>query len=52
MYLGVGLVAALIMICLSPGIWIASWLLADPGRRADESPAAAGQAGRKTGRAA
>jgi hypothetical protein len=51
MYLGVGLVFALILILLFPAIWAAWWLVADLGQRANESPSA-GQARHGTWRAA
>lgn len=51
MYLGVGVVMAMILVLLSPAIWVAWWLLADLGQRTNES-ASAGQARRGTWRAA
>ncbi len=51
MYLGVGVVMAMILVLLSPAIWVAWWLLADLGRRANESPSTS-QARRDTWRAA
>jgi hypothetical protein len=50
MYLGVGVVVAMILIILAPAIWIAWWLLADLGQRANESPSIS-QARRDTWRA-
>jgi len=50
-YLGVGVVMVMILILLSPAIWVAWWLLADLGRRANES-ASDGQARHGTWRAA
>ena len=41
MYLGVGLVFALILTLLFPAVWGAWWLLADLGQRANESPSTA-----------
>jgi hypothetical protein len=38
MYLGVGLVMALILVMLSPAIWVAWWLIADLGERAGSAP--------------
>jgi hypothetical protein len=51
MYLGVGLVAVMILVVLSPAIWAAWWLLADLGERANETPSRAA-ARRSTWRAA
>jgi hypothetical protein len=33
MYLGVGLVFAMILVLLSPAIWLAWWMMADLGTR-------------------
>ncbi len=51
MYLGVGVVLAMILVGLSPAIWVAWWLFADLGQRANES-ASDGQARRDNWRAA
>ena len=51
MYLGVGVVLVMILVGLSPAIWVAWWMVADLGRRGNES-ATAGQARRDTWRAA
>jgi len=39
MYLGVALVAAIILVVASPLIWIAWWILADLSQAATASPA-------------
>jgi hypothetical protein len=38
MYLGVIFVFTMILVLMSPAIWIAWWLLADFGERAAQSP--------------
>ncbi len=38
MYLGVGVVIAMILVLLSPALWLAWWLVAGVGERASWTP--------------
>jgi hypothetical protein len=52
MYLGVALVFAIVLVLLSPAIWVAWWLLADPGSRATSSYGDAHESAERTHRRA